>query len=1004
MKLDYYQKDAIKSISETFKKHKKCLLKMYCGTGKTRTMFYYILNNHNKIILVFPTLILVEQFNMDYSLHKMWLKYTNDYQKLNICSKSESQIEIKHNVKTTTSVQEIKDFIKSNDKYIISITYQSLNVLYQVMNQNDFNCDIIVCDEAHHLVGDKAQEYIFGIKKIDDDNSTEDFLDEDYLENLTDEDYQGNLTYEDSDENTEYDDIDSEDEDFTSLQDYSKNMLFLTATPKNRNGIKMYNFNNNVSSKTHCGPCAYNYTHIDAINDGVCKDIRIELDLYTDNTDKNVYKSIGRAIGNSKNNRLLTFHSRSEVSSNNKSDVISFVKNKRNIISDIKDVLEEEFPDNDFKKLKLTGITGKDKVKDRIKIINDFDKTPNYNISILSSCRTIGEGVDTKNGNALCFIDPKQSYSDILQNIGRITRNITRDKKIKPASVIIPCWIDREKYKLCKTPEERDKVIRDEMSKEGNFNGIMNVLSAMRQDDPYYFDLCLKYPSKYIKGEIEESLNNQGYKCIPIEKETVKNEINEGIVIEIRTNDIDEPIIYYNKEKSNAIEKRYYYDDEIKEYKEIVLKDKKIGKNSKLKLPKRHKPKINVHTNDEIKVLWNITNFDRIDKEIEKGYLETRVIDNVDKWYEKLEKVKKYIDENNKRPSERDKNKEIKVLGYWVSHQIKNYQKKTKIMSNNNIRKEWEEFITNEKYKEYFISNDDKWFNNLKLVKKYIDENNKRPSERDKNKEIKVLGKWLSKQITNYQKKTYIMSNNNIRKEWEEFITDYQEYFLNNIAIQLSKSTPKKTKIEPKKLIKKSTIFQKEKHKSIYQELTKKMSIQNSLNTSEMFTINPNKWHIYHDNRDESFKGYDNQEEIPLNKIISYLKTKEKHKLKILDLGCGRNKIKENFKLNKKFHITGYDHVSFNGSKEGDISKLSTYEEKESIDVCVFSQSLMGSNWKEYIREAIKVLRYNGELIISESIERYETIKSYLKELNIHLKVDDLKKDNRWFVINGIKN
>ena len=33
-------------------------------------------------------------------------------------------------------------------------------------------------------------------------------------------------------------------------------------------------------------------------------------------------------------------------------------------------------------------------------------------------------------------------------------------------------------------------------------------------------------------------------------------------------------------------------------------------------------------------------------------------------------------------------------------------------------------------------------------------------------------------------------------------------------------------------------------------------------------------------------------------------------------------------------------------------------------------------NWKDYLQEASRVLMYNGEMIISESIERYEKIKA----------------------------
>ena len=41
----------------------------------------------------------------------------------------------------------------------------------------------------------------------------------------------------------------------------------------------------------------------------------------------------------------------------------------------------------------------------------------------------------------------------------------------------------------------------------------------------------------------------------------------------------------------------------------------------------------------------------------------------------------------------------------------------------------------------------------------------------------------------------------------------------------------------------------------------------------------------------------------------------------------------------------------------------------------------MELNRREYINEAARVLDYNGEMIISESIERYEIIKIYLEEL-----------------------
>ena len=103
------------------------------------------------------------------------------------------------------------------------------------------------------------------------------------------------------------------------------------------------------------------------------------------------------------------------------------------------------------------------------------------------------------------------------------------------------------------------------------------------------------------------------------------------------------------------------------------------------------------------------------------------------------------------------------------------------------------------------------------------------------------------------------------------------------------------------------------------------MSSQKSSTTKEMFIKEPNSQS--HDCRDLSFKGYDNQDEIlrsPINKIIKYLESKSKHKLKILDLVCGRTLIHPHLleKNNKKMTIIGYDYVSFNDSIKCDISNL----------------------------------------------------------------------------------
>jgi hypothetical protein len=95
-------------------------------------------------------------------------------------------------------------------------------------------------------------------------------------------------------------------------------------------------------------------------------------------------------------------------------------------------------------------------------------------------------------------------------------------------------------------------------------------------------------------------------------------------------------------------------------------------------------------------------------------------------------------------------------------------------MKNDNIYKKWIKFIDSDKYKIYFMTNIDLWYNKLNQVKQYIDEYGKRPSEYDKhdNNSCK-LGRWLNHQISQYKTKDRVMKQEHIYKEFENFITPF---------------------------------------------------------------------------------------------------------------------------------------------------------------------------------------------------------------------------------------
>ena len=184
----------------------------------------------------------------------------------------------------------------------------------------------------------------------------------------------------------------------------------------------------------------------------------------------------------------------------------------------------------------------------------------------------------------------------------------------------------------------------------------------------------------------------------------------------------------------------------------------------------------NVKNNVENKQINEIIN-NKFELLCNKIYSSVEIpIDKNELWMVKLNKVMKFIDEHKKRPSEEDKNNYIQTLGIWVSRQRQCYKNKIEMMRTKIIYDKWTEFINN--YRQHFLTNEEKWFNNLNILKQYIDDNNKLPSKNDDDDNIKILGIWTEAQQNKYKNKIYIMKNEMIYNEWEKFIVNYKHYFL----------------------------------------------------------------------------------------------------------------------------------------------------------------------------------------------------------------------------------
>ena len=142
-----------------------------------------------------------------------------------------------------------------------------------------------------------------------------------------------------------------------------------------------------------------------------------------------------------------------------------------------------------------------------------------------------------------------------------------------------------------------------------------------------------------------------------------------------------------------------------------------------------------------------------------------------DIWNTNFDKLKEYIDTNNKRPSEDSNNKDEKIIGKWLGTQNQNYKNKRQGMKDDERRDVWCKFL--EQYNEYF----DKWNTNFDKLKDFIDTNKKRPSTTSKNKDEKFIGSWSNTQNNNYKNRRQGMEDDERRDLWCKFLEQYNAYF-----------------------------------------------------------------------------------------------------------------------------------------------------------------------------------------------------------------------------------
>lgn len=562
------------------------IVKMFCGTGKTALFTRYICDKKpNLTVIVFPRIILMTQYLQDYVTDRVWKK-DMPKQYIGICSNDETSGRGK--TRFTTSAEDIREFLSADGAKLVTVTYQSLSTLIEVLEEDGVVPNLVIYDEAHHTTTDLAQEQVFESTLADADET-----------------------------------------------------FFFTATPTE----EMYD-------DDRYGDVIYEYSHRQAVEDGVCKEFVVSIMLSTEpKRERHIYESIVRAAADTRNQRALVFHAFAEADKDGRTSVKDFRDQEPMLREAVADIVTERVENAlCFNKVRCEAITAK--TKNKSKILHEFEHSSDDTLFVLHNCSVIAEGVDTKSANMCVFADPRQSYVIITQNIGRITR-VSGDNR--PGCVLIPCYVDKAKYEAANGEAEKvDAIIREDMAQAGNFNAILNVLSALRQDDPEYFDMCLRYPHRYSPEEVMREFTRKGYTVVKtadtlgglfdLDQAATPQQVADSLnkTLEIHTQNMEQPIEVYGANTK---------DDHI-----LIVKDEDAAcwklmepktpaeKRDNVAAPKRP-VQVKVHTNPDVKVLWNVVG--TIEGKITTAFIDCEVVaDFEQRAIEKALRFKEWVEKN----------------------------------------------------------------------------------------------------------------------------------------------------------------------------------------------------------------------------------------------------------------------------------------------------------------------------------------------------------------------
>jgi Hypothetical methyltransferase/Helicase conserved C-terminal domain len=148
-----------------------------------------------------------------------------------------------------------------------------------------------------------------------------------------------------------------------------------------------------------------------------------------------------------------------------------------------------------------------------------------------------------------------------------------------------------------------------------------------------------------------------------------------------------------------------------------------------------------------------------------------------------------------------------------------------------------------------------------------------------------------------------------------------------------------------------------------FTKINNRWATSKSETVHERLKEDPAEWYLYHTLYREARTSWP---EVPAEHIATQLKGRPD--LKVGDFGCGECLLRDALPGHE---VVSFDHVAIDDTVVA-CDMAHTPLEDNSLGAAVFSLSLMGTNWPEYLEEAHRTLQPFGLVFIAEPARRWE--------------------------------